>query len=80
MAVDGTGTRATGRILDISKDTVTAILKKTKDWSWQVNYNYIRTLKTQGIEVKIVPSNQVIVAEAEFDEMWSFVSDKSHQC
>jgi DNA invertase Pin-like site-specific DNA recombinase len=34
MAADGTGTRATGRILGISKDTVTAILKKkqTKDW------------------------------------------------
>jgi len=31
MAVDCTGTRATGRILGISKDTVTAILKKTKD-------------------------------------------------
>jgi len=30
MAVDCTGTRATGRILGISKDTVTAILKKTK--------------------------------------------------
>ena len=30
MAVDGTGTRATARILGISKDTVTAILKKQK--------------------------------------------------
>ncbi|MCL2643153.1 MAG: IS1-like element transposase [Candidatus Bathyarchaeota archaeon] len=30
MAIDGTGTRATGRILGISKDTITAILKKTK--------------------------------------------------
>ena len=30
MAVNGNGTRATGRILEISKDTVTAILKKTK--------------------------------------------------
>ncbi len=30
MAVDCTGTRATGHILGISKDTVTAILKKTK--------------------------------------------------
>ncbi|MDR2204206.1 MAG: hypothetical protein LBE76_07960 [Nitrososphaerota archaeon] len=31
MAVDGTGTRATGRILGISKDTVTSILKKQKN-------------------------------------------------
>ena len=31
MAVECTGTRATGRILAISKDTVTAILKKSKN-------------------------------------------------
>jgi transposase-like protein len=31
MAVNCTGTRATGRILGISKDTVTAILKKRMD-------------------------------------------------
>ena len=31
MAIDCNGTRATGRILGISKDTVTAILKKQKN-------------------------------------------------
>jgi transposase-like protein len=31
MAVNGNGTRATGRILGISKDTVTSILKKLKN-------------------------------------------------
>jgi len=31
MTVNGNGTRATGRILGISKDTVTAILKKRKN-------------------------------------------------
>lgn len=30
MTVNGNGTRATGRVLDISKDTVTSILKKRK--------------------------------------------------
>ena len=30
LAIDCTGTRATGRILGIAKDTVTAILKKQK--------------------------------------------------
>ena len=30
LAIDCTGTRATGRILGISKDSVTAILKKRK--------------------------------------------------
>jgi len=33
MVVDGVGTRATGRILGISKDTVMAILKKQKNGS-----------------------------------------------
>jgi insertion element IS1 protein InsB len=37
-------------------------------------------MKDRGIEVKIVRSNQALVAEVEMDEMWSFVSDKSHQC
>ena len=32
------------------------------------------------MKVKIVSSNQVNVAEAEFDELWYFVSEKSHQC
>ncbi len=40
MSVDCTGTRATSRILGISKDTVTAILKKQKEVLWQINYNY----------------------------------------
>lgn len=31
LAIDCTGTRATGRILGISKDSVTSILKKQKD-------------------------------------------------
>jgi hypothetical protein len=34
-------------------------------------------MKCRGIEVKIVCSNQALVAEVEMDEMWSFVSDKS---
>jgi transposase-like protein len=33
MAVNGTGTRATGRILGTSKNTITAILKKQKNGS-----------------------------------------------
>ena len=36
-------------------------------------------MKGCGIEVKIVCSNQALVAEVEMDEMWSFVLDKSHQ-
>jgi transposase-like protein len=33
MTINGTGTRATGRVLGISKDTVTAIIKKHKSGS-----------------------------------------------
>jgi len=37
-------------------------------------------MKCRGIEVKIVCSNQALVAEVEMDEVWVFVLDKSHQC
>jgi len=71
--VNGNGTRATARILGIAKDTVTDALRSIEQNLWFVNYNYIS--KHANIEAEIVP-----VEEAEMDEMWSFVHDKSHQC
>ncbi len=79
MALDCTGTRATGRILGISKDTVTAILKKQESVLWQVNYNYIHAHCDEEMEVVVISSVQIEVDEAEMDEMWSFVHDKSQQ-
>ncbi len=79
MALDCTGTRATGRILGISKDTVTAILKKQEPVLWQVNYNYIHAHCDEKMEVVVISSVQIEVDEAEMDEMWSFVHDKSQQ-
>ncbi len=79
MAVDGTGTRATSRILGISKDTVTSILKKQEEVLWQVNYEYIRKHQEEEIEAVVISSEQIEVNEAEMDEMWSFVHDKSQQ-
>lgn len=52
-------------------------LKKTADWAWQVNEKYLR--EQQVKEVDIVSSEQVDMEEAEMDEMWSFVHDKSQQ-
>jgi insertion element IS1 protein InsB len=51
--------------------------KKTENWSWQVNYEYIR--ENQDIEVEIVSSEQIDIEETEMDEMWSFVHDKKQQ-
>ncbi len=79
MAVDCTGTRATSRILGISKDTVTAILRKQEEALWQVNYDYINMHQNEEIEAVVISSDQIEVNEAEMDEMWSFVHDKAQQ-
>ncbi|MDR1364100.1 MAG: hypothetical protein LBJ32_00465, partial [Oscillospiraceae bacterium] len=45
MIVNGTGTRATGRILGISKDTVTALLKKLKNGYGMLIMIILKTVK-----------------------------------
>jgi IS1 family transposase/transposase-like protein len=72
--VNGSGIRATARILEIAKGTVTSILKSIEKLLWYVNYDYIMSHKDSNIEV-----DMVLVDEAEMDEMWSFVHDKSQQ-
>lgn len=74
LTVNGNGTRAISRILRISKDTVSAALKKTQNNIWQINMDYIERNKDTTIEVELVR-----IEEAEMDEMWSFVHDKSQQ-
>jgi IS1 family transposase/transposase-like protein len=71
--VNGNGTRATARILGIAKDTVTDALRSIEHNLWFVNYDYISSHVNINAEI-------VLVEEAEMDEMWSFVHDKSHQC
>jgi len=71
--VNGSGTRATARTLGIAKDTVTEALRSLESSLWYVNYDYIAA-HNNNIEVDIVS-----VDEAEMDEMWSFVHDKSQQ-
>ena len=72
--VNGSGTRATARILGINKGTVTSTLKSIEKLIWHVNYDYIDAHKNGAVEVDVVR-----VDEAEMDEMWSFVHDKSQQ-
>jgi len=44
---------------------------------WQVDYNYVQRHLGDTLEIDIVSHDQIDVREAEMDEMWSFVYDKS---
>jgi transposase-like protein len=72
--VNGSGIRATARKLNIAKGTVTSALRNIEKSLWHVNYDYIINHKDSDIEIDLV-----LVDEAEMDEMWSFVHDKSQQ-
>jgi len=74
MTINGNGVRATARILGISKDTVIATLRSFEPSLWYVNHGYLENLHGEGLEIEIVSGT-----EAEMDEMWSFVHDKSQQ-
>lgn len=45
-----------------------------------MNYNYAQKHLGGTLEIEIISASQVEVCEAEMDEMWSFVHDKSQQC
>ena len=66
MLLNSSETRDIGRVLKISKDTVTAHIKKTT----KVNPNYNHT----GIEIEVV-----IGVSTEWDEFWSYVGSKANQ-
>ena len=67
MLLNSSGTRDIGRVLKISKDTVTAHIKKKK--TTKVNPNYQE--QTQEIKVALVST--------EWDEFWSYVGKKKNQ-
>ena len=75
MTVNGNGTRAISRILQIAKDTVTEILREFEHDLWYVNHDYLNANNEENIDIELVP-----VDEVEMDEMWSFVRNKSQQC
>mgnify|MGYP001617735908 CR=1 FL=1 len=58
---DGCGIRQTGRMLDVSKDTVTSILKRAGRHAENVHNERARNLELN---------------EVQFDEKWSFVGKK----
>ena len=74
QTINGSGTRAIARNLNIDKNTVTSTLKSFEALLWHVNYDYLMELGEQDVEVDVVCGTQ-----AEMDEMWSFVHDKSQQ-
>jgi IS1 family transposase len=75
MALNGSGIRDTARVLDISPPTVIKELKKKGTELEAVNHDFIgNVINPQDIQVVISRCN-----EAEIDEMWSFVGNKSQQ-
>jgi len=74
LTINGNGTRAIARSLNIDPGTVTSTLKSFEAMLWHVNYDYLLELAEQDIEIEVISGT-----EAEMDEMWSFVHDKSQQ-
>ncbi|MEQ1546381.1 IS1 family transposase, partial [Methyloglobulus sp.] len=71
MAINSSGIRDTARVIKINKNTVISTLKKAAALA-QVNPLYHKdTAKPR--EVRLEPAR----LEAELDEQWSFVGDKS---
>lgn len=75
MAINGGGIRDTSRVLGISKSTVISTLKAKGDCLVQVNPK-LQSLKL-GADSKIGVS--LACEEAEMDEQWAFVFEKSNQ-
>ena len=81
MAINGCGTRDTARTLGISKDTVTATLRKIKTSVKPVNEVYLekKILKDQPIDIEICNALSSDTISVEMDEMWSYYHDKKKQ-
>jgi len=74
QTINGSGVRAIARSLGIAKDTVISTLRSFEPLLWNVNHSYLEKLDSGNVTVEIVSAT-----EAEMDEMWSFVHDKSQQ-
>jgi insertion element IS1 protein InsB len=72
--INGSGTRAAAKTLGIAEDTVANALKSIEVSLWYVNYDYLKSRQNGGIVLDFVPVN-----EAEMEEMWSFIGDKTHR-
>ena len=75
MALNGSGIRDTARVLDIGPPTVIKELRKKGCDLEHINRNALDEIRNpQDIQVDIIRCD-----EAELDEMWSFVGNKSQQ-
>ena len=76
MALNGSGIRDTSRVLGISKTTViNTFLKEKENGLIQVNPN----IQKIDINSNTIIHVGLVCQEAEFDEQWSYVFDKSNQ-
>src|SRR4030095_3486988 len=74
MALNGSGSRDTARVLRVSPTTVIHTLKKKESSLQQVNEGLLQRLDAEPVQVIVHK-----VEAAEVDEMWSFVGSKSQQ-
>jgi IS1 family transposase len=75
MSLNASGVRDTARVLRISTDTVLSELRKKEAALESVNTIFLRTHNPDDIAVAIERAGE---AEAEMDEMWSFVGNKGN--
>ena len=75
MAINSSGVRDTSRVLSISKNTVINHLRGKSDIIVNVNPNIAKLCANGDVEVVI----QEEALEAELDEQWSYVGNKSNQ-
>jgi len=75
MAINSCGIRDTERVLKINKNTVTSTLKSKENSLIQVNPLFHTDNKSKSLEVRL----EQVCVEAEVDEKWFFVGNKSNQ-
>ena len=76
MAINGSGISDTSRVLKVSKGTVISAIARQKDQFVSLNPNMRQMLAEESsMTARILPACE----EAELDEQWSFVGNKSNQ-
>ena len=75
MAINGSGVRDTGRVLKIDKNTVINTLKNKANSLVQVNPRISELSASGELSVRLEEAER----EAELDEQWSYVGNKSNQ-
>ena len=76
MTINGSGISDTSRVLKVSKGTVISVIAKQEDQLVSINPNIRQIMNEEsGMTARILPACE----EAEFDEQWSFVGNKSNQ-